>query len=199
MIIVITTAITYTTFSMNQITQLAETIGIKQTTDVERASEEFRIIQIRTDGGKFNMTVQNTGNIPVHINRLWIENTTDSSWPISKFDLDYSLAPSNTTSNIGQNIDLFALDSQSYEIQLTSNRGNAKQLLVNTISDSSIFLRTTATPAVMPTTFQTTVTLEIINTGTVTDSMPVASPEIIIVAGPVSPSLAILRTGAPPV
>ena len=39
----------------------------------------------------------------------------------------------------------------------------------------------------------------IVNTGRATDSIPTAKPDIITVAGPVSPSLAIFRTGGPPV
>ena len=38
-----------------------------------------------------------------------------------------------------------------------------------------------------------------VSTGTTTDSIPNARPEIIIVAGPVSPSAARRLTGAPPV
>ena len=124
MIIVITTAITYTSFSMNQMTQLAETIGIKQTQSFEATTEEFQLVKVRTDNNRFNMTVQNTGDIPVHLNRLWIENTTDSSFPISKFDLDVSIPPGGTVQNIGQNIDLTALDTQSYYAQLITTRGN---------------------------------------------------------------------------
>ena len=166
MIIVITTAITYTTFSMNQVTQLAETIGIKQTTDLQRSTEEFQVIRVQADNNKFNMTVQNTGEIPVHLNRLWIENTTDSNWPIAKYDLDISIPPGGTVKDIGQSLNLASLDSQSYQVQLISDRGNSEQIVLNSVGDSSIFLRLTATPAVMPTTFQTTVSLEIINTGT---------------------------------
>ena len=39
----------------------------------------------------------------------------------------------------------------------------------------------------------------IVKTGIATDCMPVARPDIITVAGPVSPSLAIFFTGLPPV
>ena len=165
MIIVITTAITYTTFSMNQITQLAETIQIKQNDDFKRTTESFDVVNISIDNNQFNMTVKNTGDLPIHLNRLWVENTTDSSWPISKYDIDYSLAPGNTTTNIGQDIGLSVLDTQSYYAQLISDRGNQNQVFVNSVGESPLFLRLTATPAVMPTTFQTTVTLEVINTG----------------------------------
>jgi len=160
------TAITYTAFSMNQITLFAETIGVKQVLDFQQTTENFEIVKVRNDNNQFNMTVTNTGNIPVHLTRLWIENTTDSSWPVSKFDLDIAIAPGGSVKNIGQNIGLTALDSQSYYVYLVSERGNQKQMLLNSVGDTSLYLRLTAIPAVLPTTFTSTVTLEVINTGT---------------------------------
>lgn len=151
---------------MNQITELAETIGAKQVEDFQQTTEKFEIVKVRNDNNKFNMTVTNTGDIPVHLTRFWIENTTDSSWPVSKFDLDIAIGPGDSIKNIGQNLDLTALDTQSYYAQLVSERGNQQQMFLNSVGDSSLFLRLTATPAVMPTTFSTTVTLEVINTGT---------------------------------
>lgn len=165
-IAIIATAITYTAFSMEQITELAETIEAKQVVDFQQTTESFEIVKVRNDNNQFNMTVTNTGDIPVHLTRLWVENTTDSSWPVSKFDLDLAIGPGDTVKNIGQNIGLTALDTQSYYAQLISERGNQKQMFLNSVGDSPLFLRLTATPAVMPTTFSTTVTLEVINTGT---------------------------------
>lgn len=166
MIIVITTAITYTSFSMNQMSQLSETIGIKQTTDYERTTEEFKIVKVRTDNNQFNMTIKNTGDTPVHLTRLWVENTTDSSWPISRYDLDISVPVGGTVQNIGQNIGLTAIDSQSYAAQLVTSRGNAQQMFLNAVGDSTVYLRLTATPSVLPETFSSNVALEVINTGT---------------------------------
>lgn len=166
MLIIMTTAITYTTFSMNQVTQLAESVETKQVTDFERTAEKFEVVKVRTDNNQFNMTVKNTGSAPVHLTRLWVENSTDSDWPISKYDLDISIPPGGSVKNIGQNIGLTALDTQSYQTQLITERGNSKEMFLNSVGDSSLFMRLTATPSVMPTTFHSTITLEIINTGT---------------------------------
>ncbi len=162
----ISTAITYTAFSMDQITQLAETIGVQQEIRVDKYNESFDVVSVNIVNEQFNMTVKNTGNVPVHLTRLWIENTTDASWPVSKFDMDIALAPGNTVKNIGLGIGLTALATQSYHAQIISERGNQKEMFLNTVGDSSIITRVSATPAVMPTGFTTTVTLEIINTGT---------------------------------
>ncbi len=166
MLIVITTAITYTSYSMNQVTQLAETIGVQQEIKEDKFNESFDVVSVNIVDNQFNMTVKNTGDVPVHLTRFWIENTTDSSWPISKYDIDMSIAPGNTIKNIGQDVGLTALATQSYHAQIISERGNQKEMFLNTVGDSSIYTRVSASPAVMPTGFQTTVTLEVINTGT---------------------------------
>ena len=166
MVIVITTAITYTTFSMNQISQLAETIGIKQIQDVQQTTEEFDVVKLRNDYNQFNMTVTNTGNIPVHLTRLWVENTTDSSWPMAKYDLDIAIGIGESVKDIGQNIGLTAMDTQSYKMKLVTERGNTQQMFVNSVGGDSIYLSLSATPTIVPTTFSTTLVLEVINTGT---------------------------------
>ena len=111
---------------MEQITQAAETVEIKQTTNFEKVTEEFEVVSIGTVNEQFNMTVTNSGDIPVHLTRLWVENTTDSTWPISKYDLDVSIPSGGSVKNIGQNIGLSALDSQSYQMKLVSERGNTE-------------------------------------------------------------------------
>ena len=78
---------------MDLIDNFAESIGIKQTLDYERQTEEFEVVKVSIVNNKFNFTLQNTGNIPVKITRLWVKNTTDSTWPFSKFDLNAVIAP----------------------------------------------------------------------------------------------------------
>ncbi len=160
------TGITYTTLSMNQMTELAETIGTKQVTDYQQTTESFEVVKIKNDNNQFNITVTNTGNIPVHITRLWVENTTDSAWPISKFDLDVTLASGNSTTNIGQNIGLTALDTESYVMKLVTERGNTQKLFLNSVGEDSLYLNLRAIPTIVPTTFTTTLVLEVINNGT---------------------------------
>lgn len=182
MLIVITTAITYTAYSMNQITLLTETIGVQQEIRADKNNESFDVVSVNIVNDQFNMTVKNTGDVPVHLTRFWIENTTDSSWPVSKYDIDFALAPGAIVKNIGQGVGLTALATQSYHAQIISERGNQKEMFLNTVGDSSIYTRVSATPAVMPTGFTTTVTLEVINTGTT--QLLNLQPEMVSVSTP---------------
>jgi len=151
---------------MNQITQVAQTVEIKQTIDFQKTTEEFDVVTLGKVNNQFNMTVTNTGDIPVHLTRLWVENTTDSSWPVSKYDLDIAIPSGGSAKNIGQNIGLTALDTQSYVMKLVTERGNTQKVFVNSVGTESIYLSLIASPIVIPTAFSTTLALEVINTGT---------------------------------
>jgi len=151
---------------MNQITETAQTIEIKQTIDFQKTAEKFDVVTIGKVNNQFNMTVTNRGDIPVHLTRLWVENTTDSSWPVSKYDLDIAIPSGGSAKNIGQNIGLTALDTQSYVMKLVTERGNTQKIFVNSVGTESIYLSLNASPIEVPTAFSTTLTLEVINTGT---------------------------------
>jgi len=151
---------------MNQITEVAQTVEIKQTIDFQKTTEEFDVVKIRTDNNQFNMTVKNSGDIPVHLTRLWVENTTDSSWPVSKYDLDIAIPSGGSVKNIGQNLGLTALNTQSYQMKVVTERGNTQSMFINSVGSESLYLNLRVTPTIIPTSFSSTVVLEVINTGT---------------------------------
>jgi len=151
---------------MDKISEVAQTVEIKQTIDLQKTTEKFDVITIANINNQFNMTVTNNGEIPIHLTRLWIENTTDNSWPISKYDLDITIPSRGYVTNVGQNLGLTALDSQSYIIKLVTERGKTQKIFLDSVSADSLYLSLSAIPTIVPTTFSTTLVLEVINTGT---------------------------------
>ncbi len=113
---------------MDIISDFAVSVETKQAHDLERNTEEFEVVKVGTANNKFNFTLQNTGNIPVNVTRLWVENTTDSAWDSARFDINTAVAPGATITNVGQNIDLIALNTQSYFMKLVTERGNSQKL-----------------------------------------------------------------------
>ncbi len=165
-VVIATSIVGYVTYSTNVITIISESVQIKQTINYERNTEEFEVVKVGTVFNKFNFTLQNTGNIPVKITRLWVENTTDSAWPASKFNINTAIAPGATITNVGQNIGLTALSTQSYLMKLVTERGSSQKLILNSVGGESLYLKLHAAPTVVATGFTTTLTLEVINTGT---------------------------------
>ena len=133
---------------MDLIDNFAQSIGTKQTIDYERQTEEFEVVKVGTVNNKFNFTLQNTGNIPLNVTRLWVTNTTDTTWPVSRFDLNTVIAPGATATNVTQNIDLISLNTQSYYMKLVTERGNSQKLFLNSVGEP-LYLKLHAAPTVM--------------------------------------------------
>ena len=167
MLIMMSTSITYTAVSMNQVAELAEEVSEKQVLDYEQTTEEFEIVKVSIDNNQFNMTVKNTGDIPVHLTRFWVENTTsDSTWLPGKYEMDIDIGSGQTVKNIGQNIGLTALDTESYQMDLISKRGNSEKVFLNAVGEESNYVKLRAIPSTVAPGFSTTLILEVVNTGT---------------------------------
>jgi hypothetical protein len=175
-IIVFTSAATYVVYSMNQIDKIGQTIITKSQDDRNRDREAFEITSVTRDNNKFNITVQNTGQLPLNITRLWIQNKTDPTWSTTKFSINQAVAPGQTLTKVGQNLKLAALSTQAYDISLVTDRGNTKEFLVNSASQKPIILQLFVLPEKVPTGFATTllfaVTNNMSNNGVLTNLVP---------------------------
>ena len=175
-IIVFTSAATYVVYSMNQIDKIGQTIITKCQDDRNRDHEAFEITSVTRDNNKFNITVQNTGQLPLNITRLWIQNKTDPTWSTTKFSINQAVSPGQTLTKVGQNLKLAALPTQAYDISLVTDRGNTKEFLVNSASQKPIILQLFVLPEKVPTGFVTTllfaVTNNMSNNGVLTNLAP---------------------------
>jgi len=124
-VIVMGSTIGYVTYSMDVIDDLAYQVDVKQDTTLNRQSEEFKITDVRVDGTEFNLTVTNTGNIPINITNMWAKNMTDPLWNQTKYKLNQLVSPGQSVANIGQGTGLVAMNSESYSLRLVTDRGNA--------------------------------------------------------------------------
>jgi len=195
---------TYVTYSMNQLDKFGQTIIEKGQEDRNRDREQFEITTVKRDSNKFNITIQNTGELPLSITRLWIENKTDPSWGTQKFDINKDVAPGQTLTRVGQDLQLVALDTQGYDIRLTTSRGNAKEFLVNSVSQEPIYLQLFVLPDNVPSGFNTTllfaVTNNMSNTGALTNFVPklVVTPQgasATLMSGPEPTIYPLLKNG----
>src|SRR5438445_7371596 len=148
---------------MNQIDKIGQTIITKSQDDRNRDHEAFEITSVTRDNNKFNITVQNTGQLPLNITRLWIQNKTDPTWTTTKFSINQAVAPGQTLTKVGQNLKLAALSTQAYDISLVTDRGNTKEFLVNSASQKPIILQLFVLPEKVPTGFTTTLLFAVTN------------------------------------
>ena len=162
-IIALITVVTYVTYSLNTLEKFNQEVISKNTELIDQGKEELEVVKSETANNKFNITVQNTGNLPLNITRLWIQNKTDPSWGTYKYDIKTAVSPGQVATNIGQNIDLYVLDTQAYEVKLTTERGSAEEFSINSPSQEPLYMKLFTLPEAMPSDFTTTVLFQVTN------------------------------------
>jgi len=163
LVVILSSVIGYFTYAINLVEQVNDQVIMKGIESFDKSRENFEIVNIRIDGGKFNFTIQNTGELPMNVTRLWVNNVTDNSWPLQNFTVNKIATPRQVISNIGQDISLYALDSQAYSMKLVTQRGNSKEISINSPSQEKLDLRLIALPETVPDKFRTTLLLTITN------------------------------------
>ncbi len=96
-------AMTYISSSQNNFGQVEVQKNLKAT---ERLSEQLQLTGLTINNNKFNITLYNTGSLPVHLVKMWVTNNTATNWHQS-WDLtsnNYYINPRNATRNIGQSL-----------------------------------------------------------------------------------------------
>jgi len=121
-IIALSTTLTYITYSMNTLESFNQAIITKSSENLNQLEEEFDIVSTKTtDASKFNVTVQNTGNIPINFTRLWVQNLTHTTDWVNYYDINKVAYPGSSSVFFGENLNLYS----------------ASVVLVLTISNSS--------------------------------------------------------------
>lgn len=163
LVVVLSSVLGYFTYGIHLVEQVNDQVITKGIESVDKSRESFEITNIRIDAGKFNLTVQNTGEIPIKLTRFWINNVTDDSWPLQNFTINTIATPKQIITNIGQDTSLYALDSQAYSIKLITQRGNSKEISINSPNQEKLDLKLIALPETVPDKFRTTLLLTVTN------------------------------------
>ena len=75
-IIALLSTVSYITYSMNLLDKFNESVLVTTQENLDRTNEIFKVDKVTIDKNKFNITVQNNGNLPININRLCSLTTT---------------------------------------------------------------------------------------------------------------------------
>ena len=163
LVVVLSSTIGYFTYGVNLLETLNDEIVTKNIDVQNKFKESFEISSINIVNGKFNLTLQNTGDLPINIARLWVNNVTDNTWPLQNFTINKLTTPSETITNIGQDIPLYAVDNQAYSMKLVTQRGNSKDFSIKSPSDQPIDIKLIALPQTVSDGFLTTLLMTVTN------------------------------------
>jgi len=118
----------------------------KDLTQTQQNAEKIVPRDGKISNSKFNMTVANTGSLPVHLVRMWVTNQSDPNGWHQQYSIDKLVNPGTSLMNLGQDLSLFARNSSSYTINLVSERGNSAYFQILSPKDKTIKLSLFAVP-----------------------------------------------------
>lgn len=193
-IIALTTTITYVSYSMGILDNYNQSVLTKnqQLTDVDK--EKFQISSVTVPNNKLNITVVNTGSLPINFTKIWIQNTTATDWVKSSVPTQSFIAPGGVLKNIGQNSGVNINPAYSYNVKLVTSRGNMQQFNMNSPNSNPLNIQLIALPPSVPSDFKTELVMTVTNNGTSTLTnvvptlTPTGSPTATCTPDPVSPA-----------
>ncbi len=184
-IIALTTTITYVSYSMNILNNYDQSVMNKnqQLSDVDK--EKFQIASVTVPNGKLNVTVTDTGSLPVQFTKIWVQNTSTSDWVHSYVPTNNFVSPGGSLTNLGQLIPVSFNSANSYNIKLVTSRGNTQQFTVNSASAAPLNIQLLAVPSTVDVGFNSSLIMVVTNNGSsiLTNISPTTPTQTAGVAG----------------
>ncbi len=199
MLVVGLNVMTYVSNSQNNFAQVQAQKNQKAT---ERISEQLQFTGVTVKNYLFNITLYNTGSLPVHLVRMWVTNNTAPNWHQS-WDLtsnNYYLNPRNSTRNIGQSLTptlfncISCVTKPTYTFGFVTERGTIATYKLAGGSDAQLYVRLIASPPTVIPGQNVTITMLVENNSTLSDAVLNIAPNALIV----TPSGSTLKTGPVP-
>jgi hypothetical protein len=163
-IIALSTTIAYVSYSMNILDKYNQTVLGTNQQSLDASKEKFQVTSATIVNNRFNITVTNTGSLPINFTKIWVQNTTAIDWISGFVPGTKVVSPGGTLYNIGQNIPLSALSTKAYHIKLVTSRGNMQEFNVN--SDTMpLNIQLYTLPANVNTGFKTELVMIVTNNG----------------------------------
>lgn len=165
LVAVVIGALSYVTYSMNILGNFSESLMTEEKRQKDKQGEEFEITSVKiTPANKLDGVVKNTGQVPLEIKTLWIEEVGAPN-SVKKFDIDKRIAPGNQIDLISSvNFDM--VTTKGYAMKIVSGRGEVQTFYVNSVGSNNLYLKSYTLPQVVSTEFDTTILLTVTNNST---------------------------------
>ncbi|MEO9278185.1 MAG: hypothetical protein ABI340_10460 [Nitrososphaera sp.] len=212
-IIALGTTVGYITYSMNVLDNYNQSVLARNQQSADTINEKFQVSSVTFVGNKLNVTVTNTGTLPINFTKIYITNSSTPSttaW-VKSYSLNSIIVPpANTKTNIGQGVNTWLNTNYGYNVKLVTSRGNIYPFFINSVSQQPLDVKVQTIPPTVSNQFDTTVLMTVTNNATnaapITNLVPqVPSPNYIgcspptctatLVAGPIPASYPVLQPG----
>ena len=169
-IIALTSTITYISYSMGILDNYNQSVLTKNQQLTDTNKEKFQISSVTVNQNKLNITVTNTGNLPIKFTKIWVQNTTtpatSTSWDNAYVPTNNFVAPGSTLTNIGQNTPVSINPVNSYNVKLVTSRGNTQQIAVSSASATKLNIQLIFLPPTVSSGFTSQLLMVVINNST---------------------------------
>ena len=176
-------------------TDIVNTQRVVADTELKKQQEQFGIAVFTDANNILNVSVDNNGQNPVEISRVWITNKTLATQPAKPFSVnsDDAFVPTGFTSNVLSSQPLYMIPD-TYDVKVISTLGTVKiiELTVGSVSSSSGLRAELITdpPDVI---IGQNVTIAMVVTNTGASTIEDVAPNSLTV----TPSLAIIASSSP--
>jgi len=131
--------------------KIGQVITERSTADAQQGKEAIELRDGKIDNDKFNMTMANTGDLPVKLVRMWVTNTSATAGWHKNYTLNEIVNPGDFLTKLGQNLALTAKNSSSYAINIITERGSSTGFKIVSPRDNALKLGLYAAPLSIPT------------------------------------------------
>ncbi|MFI5407166.1 MAG: hypothetical protein ACHQ1D_11740, partial [Nitrososphaerales archaeon] len=162
---VVVSALSYVTYSMNIMGNFSESLITEEKRQKDKQDEAFEITSVEiTPASKLDGVVTNTGQVPLEIKSLWIEEVGVPN-SVKKFDIGEIISPGNQFDLI-DSVDFDMVSTAGYAMKIISGRGEVQTFYVNSVGSNNLYLNSYTVPEVVSTEFDTTVLFTVTNNST---------------------------------
>jgi hypothetical protein len=198
-LIALATVLVYINYSITTLDQYNQSIMGKNFQLLNQAQEKFQVTSANLVNNKLNITVVNTGILPINFTKIWVQNMTatnrgiDSVYSYNPTTANF-VSPGGTLKNLGLSMPVSINPLKAYSIKLITSRGNAQQFGLNSASSAPINIQLYFLPASVTTGFKSELVMIVSNNSTSTlinistSALPTPTGLATCNAGPASPS-----------
>jgi len=162
LIAIVIGGLSYISNSMETMGNFSESLIIEESRLKNKHNEAFEITSIDiTPANKLDGVIKNTGQIPVKLTTLWIDEQGVND-VVQKFTLDTAIAPGNTVDIIDM-ADYTMDPTKGYNMKVITSRGGVNSFYVNSASQESLVIQLMAIPETITSEFATTLLMTVVN------------------------------------
>ncbi len=178
MIIVMSSAIGVTAWTMQQQDRVTDEILAKTGEKLSRLNEVLKISEVGIANNKLNITLSNDGGSASHAKAIYIVNETAVPKQQYNYDIDYLVDGRATVKNVGQTLAFTAKNTTSYSIRVITESGSTASAEYLPIASTHIPMTLYVIPPTITTGENVTILYAVTNNVTTSNSPLTISPKI---------------------